>query len=259
MLRSGVSTVAVVLGTGLLTAQQQQEALPSRQQTSVSVPFVGCQSDGQAGPRPAPNGQAPALEVDAKSTQLLAYYSSAERFGVLAPRNWHCFGTYGSGGEHLYVSPERIDAKMLFSDKWGGFLGPAIQLDYRYGGTSGRFAVADVIARVFPAYKWFAIGVMKELISPRFSFGPYPDDALTYKSKTVVEYNTPAQTDGLGTLSSLKKTESPIQGVVLLVERSPDLMQLAVRLPPDLNGLTPAIIHQVEREAEHLPQPPTVQ
>ena len=178
---------------------------------------------------------------------------------VLAPRGWYCFGTYGSGGVHVYVSPEPIDSKMLFSDKWDGFLGPAVQLDHLYGETSGRFAVAEIIARVFPAYKAFAFGVMKELTPPdTFSFGPYPNDALTYKGKTIVEYRTPAQTEGLGTFSSLKKNDSPIEGVVMLVERAPDVMQVAVRLPPDLAGLSSVVIRQVEREAERRPQPAAV-
>jgi hypothetical protein len=145
---------------------------------------------------------------------------------------------------------------MLFSDKWGGFLGAAVQLDYRYGGTSGRFAVAEIIARVFPDYKAFALGVMKELTPPdRFSFGPYPNDTLTYKIKTVLEYSTAAQADGLGTLSSLKKNNTPIEGAVMLVERTPDLMQLSMRLPPDMAGFSSAIIRQVERETGRLPQP----
>ncbi len=71
-------------------------------------------------------------------------------------------------------------------------------------------------------------------------------NALTYKSNTVVEYSITAQTDGLGTRPSLKKNDSPIEGVAMLVERTPDAIQLAVRLPPDLSGLASAVIHQVE-------------
>lgn len=248
----------LVVGAGSLVAQQQATAA-NRKQAPVSVPFVGCRSDGQTGPLSAPTGKAPSLRIGTDLAQRLAYYSSAEGFGVLAPRSWYCIGTYGSGGEHVYVSPQPIDARTLFSDDFG-FPGPAIQLDYRYGGTSGRFAVAEIIARVFPAYKAFAMGVMKELTPPdTFSFGPYPNDALTYKGKTVVEYRTPAQTEGLGTLSSLRENDSPIEGVAMLVERTPDVMQLSVRLPPDLIGLTSAIIRQVEREAERRPQPNSVQ
>jgi len=36
-------------------------------------------------------------------------YKAVSAVGVLAPRGWHCFGTYGSGGETLLVSAEPID------------------------------------------------------------------------------------------------------------------------------------------------------
>jgi hypothetical protein len=227
----------------LLSAQQPPGTSPSPKQTSAPVPFVGCQSDGQTGYLKAPNGKARELPINSESARQLAYYSSSKGFGALAPRGWFCFATYGSGGEHLYVSPDPIDSKMLFSDKWGGLRGPGVQLDYRYGGTSGRFVVAEIIARVFPAYKAFAVTVMKELTPPdRFSFSPYPDDRLTYKSKTVVEYTTPAHSEGLGTHSALKKNDAPIDGAVMLVEHTPDLMQVAVRMPPGLEELAPSII-----------------
>ena len=84
-----------------------------------------------------------------------------------------------------------------------------------------------------------------------FTFGPYPRDALTYKSKRVIEYKTPAQTDGLGTYnSSLTKNNSAIDGVAMLVGPTPGLLLLSVRLPPELNGLTSVIVHQAERDAE---------
>ncbi len=254
MLGRGVSAAVLVVSAGSLIAQQPQRTTASPERTPVSVPFVGCGSDGQTGPQPAPSGKAPSLPIGTEQARLLAYYGSVG-LGVLAPRGWYCFGTYGSGGEHVYLSPQPIDATTVFSDNFG-FSGPAIQLDYRYGGTSGRFAVAEIIALVFPAYKGFAIDVMKELTPPdTFSFGPYPNDALTYKGKTIVEYRTPAETEGLGTLSSLKKNDSPIEGMAILVERTPDVMQLAVRLPPDLKGLSATIINQVEREAERRPKP----
>jgi hypothetical protein len=81
-------------------------------------------------------------------------------------------------------------------------------------------------------------------------FDPYPKGALTYRSNTVVEYRTPAQTDGLGTHSWLKKNGSPIEGVAILVGPTPDLLLLSVRLPTELNGLTSVIIRQFERDAE---------
>ncbi len=35
--------------------------------------------------------------------QKLAYFKTTH-IGVLAPRGWHCFGTYGSGGESIIVT-----------------------------------------------------------------------------------------------------------------------------------------------------------
>jgi hypothetical protein len=246
--------IALTAGSGIA---QQPNASP--EQTPVSVPFVGCQSDGQAGPVKAPSGKAAAVQLRAELAQRLAYYSSAEDLGVLAPRGGYCFGTYGSGGEHVFVSPQPVDAKKLFSEDWSGFLGAAVQLDHSFGDTSGRFNVAEIIARVFPAYRWFAMSVAKELSPPdKFSFGPDPEEVVTYKSKTVVEYRTPAQTDGLGTHFWLKKNDSAIEGVAILVEQAPDSLLLAVRLPHELAGLTSAIIRQVEREAERRPQPQSV-
>lgn len=72
---------------------------------------------------------------------------------------------------------------------------------------------------------------------------------LTYKSKTGVEYKTPANTDGLGTQSKLKRNGDPVNGVAILTGPTPDLLFLAMRLPPDLAGLASAIMHEVEVDA----------
>jgi cell division inhibitor SulA len=90
---------------------------------------------------------------------------------------------------------------------------------------------------------------MEEGLEGPFKFGPYPKDVLSYKNNRVVEYITPAQTDGLGTHSWLKKSGSPIEGVAMLVGETPDLVLLSVRLPPELNGLTAVIVHEVEHDA----------
>jgi len=212
------------------------------------VPFVGCDSDGQAGPINAPT--APEIPVPANAEQAgkLAYYKAAEGLGALAPRDWYCFATYGSGGETLYITPQPIDRTNIFSKGPAGDGGPAVVVTYRFGGTSGRFSVAEVIAKVFPAHRPFAVEVMKELDqSP--AFGPYPDDTLVYKSNELVEYRTPAQTEGLGTYWWLTKSTLPIQGAALLIGPETDVALLAVRLPPDLNGLTRTIVDQFEAEA----------
>jgi hypothetical protein len=185
----------------------------------------------------------------------LAYYKSEKGIGVLAPRGWHCFGTYGSGGDTLYVTPHPINHATIFSAGPGGSDGPGIEAAYRSGGASGRFAVAEVIARVFPAYRAFATELMRELENPSdsFTFGPYPNDNLLYKSRALVEYRTPAQTEGLGTYSWLTKSSIPIEGAAMLVGDEPELALLSVRLPTPLNGLTATIIRQFEREAARCP------
>jgi hypothetical protein len=200
----------------------------------------------------APAGTSKLVPISADLANHLAYYKSGQGFGVLAPRGWSCFGVYGSNGYALYVSPERVTTTNLFSITWTGFTGPAIELVGENGDTSGRFGVARVIARVFPAHKSFVEGVIAEGIAPAdsFPFGPYPGDKLTYRSKQMVEYETPANTAGLGTNSRLKKNTYPISGAAILMGDAPDLMFLAVRLSPDLTDLASPIIQQLELDVE---------
>jgi hypothetical protein len=215
---------------------------------TVSVPFVGCKSDGQTGPMDAPKGKAKSVSMSSEVAQQLAYYESAEGLGVLGPRGWDCFRTYtSSGGDALYVAPHPVDiAKLRLADS-------VIELSRRLGGTSGRFAVAEVIARVFPADRAFTRHVMKgDEVS--FPVGPYPEDKLTYKGNRTVEYETPAQTSGLGTRSWLLKNDSPIDGVAMLIGKTPDLVLLSVRLPSGLSGLTPTIVGQLEHDAPRFNQ-----
>jgi hypothetical protein len=219
---------------------------------AARVPFVGCESDGQGGAVKAPSGQSKTLAIPAEAAQRLAYYK-AEGIGVLAPRGWHCFGTYGSSGATLYVSPDPIKGADLFSTSWNGFAGPVIQISSMDGDTSGRFAVAKTIARVFPAHKAFVQAVIAEGIEPAssFPFGPYAGDTLKYPTKDIVEFLTPAHTDGLGTASWLRKNDSPISGAAILFGKEPNLLQLSVRLPQQASDLTQFIIQQTEREAPH--------
>jgi hypothetical protein len=184
-----------------------------------------------------------------KRLESSLYYTAAQGLGVLAPRGWYCFGIYGSGGDALFVSPRPIDTDNFLTTDKNRFEGPAIEISHRFGDTSGRFDVAEIIARVFPTYKVFVTDVVEVFPASSFTFGPYPKDKLTYKGPTTVEYRTPAQTDGLGTHSWLKKSGSPVDGVAILIGPTPDLLLLSLRLPPHLAGLTSAIIRQVERDA----------
>lgn len=247
----------MILGTLAISSHPTLIAATKNVQPSLSrVPFVGCKSAGQLGPLDAPTDKSKIVPLAAELAQKLAYYQAERGSGVLAPRGWYCFSTYGSSGNNLYVTPQPVDARTLFSDTWPGFSGPAIQLSLLYGGTSGRFEVAHVIARVFPAYKAFVRSVIKEGfdISSSFVFGPYPQDKLIYKSKEIVEYRTPPNTEGLGTNSNLQRNGSPTSGVAILagIPSEPDLWLLSTRLPPNLVGLSTAITQQVERDAAEL-------
>lgn len=216
------------------------------------MPFVGCASDGQAGPLAAPKGGDKVVQIDGRAAQQLAYYQAERGSGVLAPRGWHCFGTYGSNGGAVYVSSLPYTSADFFSDKWKGFTGPAIEASGSLGGTSGRIKVAQVVARVFPAHKAFVQRVIDEELGQAsdFPFGPYPKDELIHHGDSIVEYRTPPRTEGLGTMSWLQASDYPIEGVEILEgeEVEPDLIGLYLRLPPALNYLALPIIRQIERD-----------
>ncbi len=233
-----------------LLAQTKSEG-PIQKAPIVRVPFVGCRSDGQVGPMAAPKGTEKVVQIDVSASRRLAYYKGNYTSGVLAPRGWHCFETYGSNGSTLFVTPQPIKESNLFSTAGGGFAGPAVQVSAIIGGTSGRFEVARIIARVFPAQMAFVQSVIDEGIEPASEFpsGPYPNDKLLFQDARIVEYQTPPRSEGLGTVSRLQKTDDPIDGAAILQGETPDLLLLAVRLPPDIDDLKSIIIRQVERDS----------
>jgi hypothetical protein len=237
---------------GLPPSSAQQTVTPSK--ARVHVPFVGCKSAGQAGLVDAPTGPEKVIQIAPKPTRKLAYYKSGVSPGVLAPLGWSCFGIYGSGGAETFVAPGTIDSDAVFAGKWEHLTGPAVEVDFRNGGTSGRDSVARVIARVFPKYRAFVQGVLElfDGVYPEVAYGPYPTDNLVYKGDRLVEFRTPPNSEGLGTMTSrLEPNEQPIQGVATLVGEMPEvsLLLLTVRLPPEMNELKPAIIQQLERQA----------
>lgn len=214
------------------------------------APFVGCRAEGQADPIDPPAGTGPIVKDSS-----LAYYKAAVGGGVLAPRGWHCLGIYGSGGAALLVAPQPFDSKAIFSSNRTAFTGPIIVLSGHGGDTAGRFAVADIIARVFPAYRQFTTDVYLDFSETKPKFGPSPDDKLTYKSDRIVEFRTPARAKGLGIQVWLREDEDPIDGVAMLEknDETEDAVVLSVRLPANLRHLAPTIIHQVELDATKPP------
>ena len=201
----------------------------------VLVPFVGCPADGQAGPVAAPKGGPVRVSLPVRVAAELAYYSSGGK-GVLAPRGWAGSENYGSSGAALEVRPR------------GGAPGIVVA-EWRDGGTSGRFTVARVIARVFPEFRWFVDEVRQGFENFEVPSGPVATDVLKRRGARVVEYRTPGGMEGLGTESWLKKDAWPIDGVVVLVGDVPDLVQVNARLPERLRWLAPSILGAAVEEA----------
>ncbi len=221
----------------------------------ISVLFIGCSGDGQTGPYAAAKGSPKPVKLPPAIADQLAWYEyngDAGHFGMLGPRGWNCFATIGSNGWTLYIAPEPLNsAKLLEHQNWKGFTGPAIQLSGSDGGTSGRFEVAQMVARVFPAHRDYARTIIKEGFGPAsdYPFGPFPSDDLTYKGKELVEFTTPARRRGLGTMSWLLPSDQPITGFALLSigpNIDTELLHLSFRLPPSLFPLGATLIQQAE-------------
>jgi hypothetical protein len=184
------------------------------------------------------------VQIDARAVHKLAYYKTSYGSGVLAPRDWHCFGTFGSDGISMFVSPRPIKRDDLFGPGWRGFAGPVVQIDNLDGTTSGRFEVAPVIARVFPAQKAFVQSVIDLFDQPAntYTFGPFPSDKLIVQNERLVQFQTLPRSEGLGTMSRLKANDDPIDGVAILEGKNPDLLMLRVRLASPQRDLAPVII-----------------
>jgi hypothetical protein len=209
---------------------------------TVRVPFVGCESSGKTGLLKAPKGTRKVLDIDARTAQKFAYYEASNGLGVVAPRGWHCFGSSGSSGADLLVLPRPITP----ADS-SGTTSPAVHVENLSGDTSGRFGVAQVIARVFPVQKAFVQSVIDLFDQPAntYTFGPFPSDKLIVQNDRLVQFQTPAHSEGLGTMEQLKPDDDPIDGVAILQGATPDLLMLRVRLPPDQRELAPAIIQDL--------------
>ena len=129
--------------------------------------------------------------------------------------------------------------------------GDAVVLTYADGGTSGRFDVARYAARLFPQpEKDFVASVIAEGSEPKENFpaGPYPVDKLTYKAPRLVEFVTPANSDGLGDSGLLKKNASPISGMAKIVDSDdgPQFYLLTICLPANEAALAAAIVAAAE-------------
>ena len=220
------------------------------------VPFVGCKSAGKPDAANAPSGAEQVFPMTAAEARQLAFYKSAIAPGALAPRGWHCYANYNPGWQVFYVTPQPLDAASITTGISKGYTGPVIEFIHRGGDGSASYEAARIISRVFPAHKPLIEKMIKDrVLQGAVNFIPYPKDTLKDRSPDIVEFQTPPQTEGLGTNFSVRKNAGPIDGVALFTGKTPsgerpDLIVLSVRLPSDLAALTPVIIRQAERDAE---------
>ena len=245
------------LALGLAVVWSSIEAQPkivsfAWAESQARLPFVSCKSDGQLGPRLGPRASGPTPAVAPSLAPQLAYYAS-QSLGVVAPRGWHCFGLYGSDGATLFVTPQRHDANYFFGSE-NKLTGSAVQLTLSLEGTSGRFLVARVAARLFPKYRAFVRRIIREGVESAsdFPFGPFPHDFLTRRSNDDVEFMTPAMMDGIGAYSRLSKDADPIYGLAIMT-KARNLVLLDVRTAREQRQLIPAIIEAARSQHRAFP------
>jgi hypothetical protein len=225
--------------------------LSRAQLVEAEVPAVGCPMDGQQGPQEAPKlAKTIRVVVPPGMQSTLALYSGDDdtASGVLAPRGWDCFGTYGSSGVTLYVVPRRLGGAILGrADKIKS--GLVVIRSLATGGTSGRFTVAHVSARIFPRIRAFVDDVRNEGInSPKdYVFAPWPRDRLDRLSDFVVSYVTPPHAEGLGTAVGPRPGAESIAGLAFLSDwegkdDGPNLIGVAIRLDARDQRLSAGII-----------------
>ena len=199
---------------------------------SPTVAFIGCPADGQQGPQEPPTGASVAVELDPELAFQLAYYKGADGPGVFAPAGWQCRTWYGSAGAYTVATPE---APPDNGDLAHTLPGPGVEVEQKSGGTSGRFEVARVCTRFFPALmREFIRHVRDEKLmkDSTFEVRPYPDDVLSPITDNMIEFITPAGRPGFGT-EGLAESDLPIYGVVAVADPhgEPSLLVLRVRLP----------------------------
>lgn len=224
---------------------------PAAREDGVTVPFVGCRSDGQAGPVPAPRPRKITVTGNTEALGQLAYYTVGG-LGVLAPRGWHCFGIYGSSGDKLFVYPDKIEESSFFGPSERKFSGPVLSLAITDADGSGSHQVAEVVDAVLPAFRANFSHVLQEMKESREPAQRLSvrEDTLVRKSERSVEFVTPPHSAGLGTWGRwLAASALPTNGLVFLGDASMRLVHLSVRLPKGQQWLIPTILAEAEKVA----------
>ncbi|HKX91338.1 MAG TPA: hypothetical protein VJM15_02800 [Sphingomicrobium sp.] len=210
----------------------------------VQVPFVGCPSDGQTGPLPAPTATRNAPRLPSAQARQLAYYVSESGPAVLAPRGWHCFGLYGSNGSILVVAPRRLRAEELFGHRVR-FRGPAIVASFSDGQTSGRFSVWSAIARYFPQFRHLIDRQdWADIMDGSLPSGPFVHDRIVSRTARSIRLVTPAWREGQGTTGYLAKGNLPVHSMLHLMGSGAEtgLLTIDARLSRPQQVLVQAIL-----------------
>jgi hypothetical protein len=216
-----------------------------RRLVEADIPAIVCPLDGQAGPQDAPTlPKTMRVVVPEGTASALAYYSAFEGMGAgaLAPKGWDCFGTYGSGGSSLYVTPDHFSAPIPYRPEKVKD-GPVVMKDHFISATSGHFPVAQISARIFPLARTFVERVRDEGLddASNYVFAPWATDRLNYLSDFAVSYVTPSGANGVGTAFGPAPGKEAISGLVFLTvignEEDPNLERLAVRLHMGLTNV----------------------
>jgi len=219
------------------------------------APTMNCVGNDQVESSQMQKGTSVPIPVEQSIADQLAYYKAEHGSGILAPKGWYCRAWNGSNGSFLAVTPKPIPPPYFPLPSIGG---PAVTIATWDGESSGRVRVAVVASQLFSvAGSEFVARVRQEHLISDSAFEPesYPDDQLQYLSDRFVEYTTLANRMGLGTDGMLDMSNLPIRGLTILnlVEEANSLIEVRVRLPPNLNSLTEPIL-SVEASCVQLPK-----
>ena len=219
------------------------------------VPTINCVGNDQVDSSQTQRGASVPIPLEQSIADQMAYYKAEHGSGIVAPRGWFCRAWNGSNGSFLAVTPKPIPPPYFPLPSIGG---PAVTIATWDGESSGRVRVAVVASQLFSVVgSEFVTRVRQEHLISDSAFDPEsdPDDQLQYLSDRFVQYTTPANRTGLGTDGMLDMSNLPIRGLTILnlIDDANSLIEVRVRLPPNLNPLTEPILG-VETSCVQLPK-----
>ena len=214
----------------------------------VSVPYIGCATSSMTGERTAaPQGSEAWLLMDAGTAQQLAYYTSDDATVIIGPRDWSCQASLGSAGSRLSASPVG-DVPASSDEETDTRIADGVYWAFSTGQTSGRFAVADAIARFFPERHSYVRSVVAEGLVPLSSFpnGPGEGVSIVRKSSDYVVYRETATSDQEGDAWGLIMLHGVQTGDCLQSFDACDVEEFVVKLPRSYGNLGPQLLRQYQ-------------